>query len=97
MSEYLAPIYTGLVSALLGYLIAVVKKTHTTDKSIKIALGALLRSDMFAIYETYRDTEEVPESIQKEMDELWQAYHGLGFNHLGDKVHKEIMDKRTKV
>lgn len=97
MNEYLAPIYTGIVSALLGYAIALVKKGRTTDKSIKIALGALLRSDMFGIYEQYRDADEVPEAIQKEIDELWQAYHGLGFNHMGDKVHDEIMKKKTKV
>lgn len=97
MNEYLSPIYTGLVSALLGYFIAMVKKGRLTDKSIKVALGALLRSDMFGIYEQYRDLEEVPDSIQREMDELWQAYHGLGFNHMGDKVHDEIMKKKTKV
>ena len=97
MNEYLAPIYSGVVSILLGYLIASLKKGRTTDKSIKIALGALLRSDMFNIYELYRDAEEVPEAIQKEIDELWQAYHGLGFNHMGDKVHDEIMKKKTKV
>lgn len=97
MNEFLAPIYSSVISILLGYLIATLKKGRVTDKSIKIALGALLRSDMFNIYEQYRDAVEVPEAIQKEIDELWQAYHGLGFNHMGDKVHDEIMSKKTKV
>lgn len=97
MNPYLAPLYTGIVSAVLGYLIAILKRGRTTDKAIKTALGALLRSDMFSIYEMYRDSDEVPESVQKEIDELWQAYHGLGFNHVGDKVHSEIMNKKTKM
>ena len=97
MNAYLAPLYSGIVSALLGYLIATLKNGRKTDKAIKTALGALLRSDMYNIYETYRDAAEVPESVQKEIDELWQAYHGLGFNHLGDKIHEDIMGKKTKV
>lgn len=94
---YLSPIYTSIISIVVGYLVALIKKGKTTDKSIKIALGALLRSDMYTIYEEYRDADEIPESAQKEMDELWQAYHGLGYNHMGDKLHDEIMQKKTKV
>lgn len=97
MNEYLAPIYTGIISALLGYLFARLKAANTAVRAEREALGALLRNDMFEIYETYRDAQEVPVRIQEEMDSLYAAYHGLGFNNTGTKIHDEIMKKKTQV
>ena len=93
----LSPIYGGIVSALLGYAIAKLKAVKSTNTAEREALGALLRNDMFEIYETYRDADEVPVRIQEEMESLYAAYHGLGFNHTGTKIHDEIMSKKTKI
>lgn len=60
------------------------------------ALGALLRHEMFDIYERYKDSDSVPRDIQEEMDQLWQPYHAMGYNHMGDKIHNEIMQKKTE-
>ena len=93
----LSPLYGGIVSLLLGYLIGQFKKVKGQSKATNEALGALLRNDMFEIYEQYRDQDEVPVRIQEEMDSLYSAYHGLGFNNTGTKIHDEIMAKKTKV
>lgn len=97
MNSYLSPIYSGIVSALLGYLFARLKEMKKASRAEREALGALLRNDMFEIYEEYRDQEEVPVRIQEEMDSLYAAYHGLGFNNTGTKIHDEIMAKKTQV
>lgn len=60
-------------------------------------LGALLRNDMYSIYRKYRDADEVPVEVQEEMHSLGEAYHNLGFNATGTKIHDEIMAKPTKV
>lgn len=93
----LSPLYGGIVSLILGYVIGQFKKVKTANKAEREALGALLRNDMFEIYEAYRDADEVPVRIQEEMDSLYAAYHGLGFNNTGTKIHDEIMAKKTKV
>lgn len=93
----LSPIYGGIVSLLLGIMIGSFKKLSASAKAEHEALGALLRNDMFEIYETYRDCEEVPVRFQEEMDSLYTAYHGLGFNNTGTKIHDEIMSKKTKL
>ncbi len=67
------------------------------DSVEKIALGALLRHDMFEIYDIYKESHTVPHAIQEEMDSLYQAYHSLGYNNLGTKIHDEIMAKQTEV
>ena len=93
----LSPIYGGIVSLLLGYVIGQFKKVKGQSKAEREALGALLRNDMFEIYECYRDESEVPVRIQEEMESLYAAYHGLGFNGTGTKIHSEIMAKPTRV
>lgn len=97
MNSYLAPIYTGVVSALLGYALAKLKQVKQETKAERQALGALLRNDMFRIYEKYRDASAVPARTQEEIDSLYAAYHGLGFNNVGTKIHDEIMAKPTEV
>lgn len=61
------------------------------------AMGALLRHDMYQIYDEYKTASAVPKDIQEEMDSLYEAYHGLGFNNMGTKIHDEIMHKVTEV
>ena len=97
MNEYFTPIYTAIVSALVGYLFAKIRTLKKESKAERQALGALLRNDMFRIYEKYRDAKEVPASTQEEIDSLYRAYHGLGFNNVGTKIHDEIMAKPTEV
>lgn len=97
MNSYLAPIYTGIVSAIIGYLLGKIKQMNKETKAERMALGALLRNDMFRIYEKYRDADTVPARTQEEIDYLYAAYHGLGFNNVGTKIHDEIMAKPTEV
>lgn len=93
----LSPLYTAIVSLLLGFVVGRLKKVRKATAAERDALGALLRHDMFEIYEQYRDAEEVPIRAQEEMASLYEAYHGLGFNHTGTKIHDEIMHKPTKI
>ena len=93
----LSPIYGGVVSLILGIVIGQFKNYRKETKAERQALGALLRNDMYAIYRKYVDQPGVPADAQEEMDSLYQAYHGLGFNNLGTKIHDEIMAKPTKV
>lgn len=93
----LSPIYASVVSLLLGFVIGKLQKVKATTTAEREALGALLRHDMFEIYEEYRDADEVPIRSQEEMASLYAAYNGLGFNHTGTKIHDEIMKKPSKV
>ena len=93
----LSPIYGGIVSLLLGIVIGQFKNYKNESKAERQALGALLRNDMYSIYRKYRDADEVPVEVQEEMHSLGEAYHNLGFNATGTKIHDEIMAKPTKV
>ena len=61
------------------------------------ALGALIRHQMWEIYETYKDKDSVPVDTLEEIDSLHTVYSALGFNHTGDKIHAEIMAKKAEL
>lgn len=91
-------ILTALASVLAssGFW-AFIQSRSNKNSAVNTALGALLRHEMFEIYAQYRDAEEVPRSVQDEMDALWEPYHALGYNHTGEKIHDEIMHKKTAI
>ena len=91
------PVYSTVASLVIGFLIGRIKKIKGESKAERQALGALLRNDMFSIYRKYRDSDEVPAEVQEEMSSLYSAYHGLGFNNMGTKIHDEIMAKPTRI
>ena len=95
--QFISPIYGAVVTMVLAYVVSQFKKMRENSKAEHDALGALLRNDMFVIYETYRDADEVPIRYQEEMESLYNAYNGLGFNNTGTKIHDEIMAKKTRV
>ena len=79
----------SVVIKLLDYWITGTKKNSAERE----ALGALLRHEMFDIYEIYRNEEEIPADIAEEMESLHAAYHLLGFNHTGDRIHEDLAKK----
>ena len=81
----------SVILKLVDYWINSRKKETVEGK----ALGALLRHAMYDIYENYKSEESVPADVQEEMDSLHEAYHALGYNHMGDKIHHDIMAKQT--
>ena len=91
------PVYSTIASLVIGFLIGRIKKIKGESKAERQALGALLRNDMYSIYRKYRDADEVPVEVQEEMHSLGEAYHNLGFNATGTKIHDEIVAKPTKV
>ena len=91
MKEIVVSVIIALVSS-AGFWAFVTNKIEK-HSAVSKALGALLRHQMFDIYEIYRCEEVVPADILEEIDELHSAYSALGFNHTGDRIWEEIMKK----
>ena len=91
MSDAIVAIVVALVSS-AGFW-SIVASRIGKHSAVNQALGALLRHSMYEIYDTYKDADAVPTDVLEEMDSLHEAYHALGYNHLGDKIHEAIMAK----
>lgn len=94
MKETIITVIIALISS-AGFWAFIGQKIEKRS-AVNQALGALLRHEMFDIYEIYKEKDSVPSDILEEMDSLYQAYHALGFNNLGTKIHDEIMRKTAE-
>lgn len=104
---FLAPLYSGIISLVLGYFVARVKQARTEKEDgknenmlVKEALAAILFSEMFRIYNQYGgddDGASIPAKEQKRMKILHDAYHALGYNHEGDAMFSAVMKKTAVV
>ena len=94
----------AILSILTGYLTATVRalKHHQTEekkrqKALETGVQALLRQKLLEIYDQYKDVSEVPADALEAMDAVYKAYHGLGGNGTGTRLHDAIMRKKTSI
>lgn len=95
MKEVIISIVIALISS-AGFWSFVTNKIEKNNV-VNQALGALLRHQLFEIYDKYKDSDTVPHDVQEETDSLYQAYSAMGCNGIGTKIHDEIMRKQTGV
>lgn len=71
-------IITCIVSAVMGYLINLVKTAKKKNKSSDIALRTLLQNTLTNTYFVYEKMGKIPDYIYKNWLNLLAAYEGLG-------------------
>ena len=92
MSDFLIhlieTVATTGISAGIGYLSVTWRKTN----AMKHGLEALLRQKLIEIHhKTVAAGKPVPYDTKAQADMLYTAYHDLGGNGVGTRVHDEIM------
>ena len=97
-------IFGAIVSVIIGYLTATVKNLKSKQleqkerqRALENGVQALLKQKILEIYDCYKDSEEVPADVQECMTTIYSAYHGLGGNGTGTRLHSAIINKKTKV
>lgn len=97
-------IFGAIVSVIIGYLTATVKSLKSKQQeqkdrqsALENGVQALLKQKILEIYDCYKDDEEVPADVQECMTTIYTAYHGLGGNGTGTRLHSAIINKKTKV
>ncbi len=84
-------IITCIVSAVMGYLINLVKTANKKNKSSDIALRTLLQNTLTNTYFVYEKMEKIPDYIYKNWLNLLSAYEDLGGD---DYIH--VLAERMK-
>ena len=104
MNQYFMPIYTTLVGALIGFLIASVKdlinnvkntkqKEDDIADALKDGMAILLRQRLRDYYDTYEEEESIPASEWSEIEQTHRVYNRLGGNHTGDRLYEALKSK----
>ena len=105
MSEkILLQIISIVLSLVVGWLTASVKSIHARQaeergrqRALEEGVQALLKNKLVEIYDIYKDFDEVPADTLESMDAIYKAYHGLGGNGTGTRLHQAIMSKKTTI
>lgn len=70
-------------------------KKENDLKTMNDAIAALAHDSYFRHCRFLLTKEKITESEHENHDYLYKAYHSLGLNGIGDKMHKQILDKEV--
>lgn len=84
---------TTILSGVVGFLVALLRRQFGREKALAKGMRMLLRVRLIDIHQRYVVEEQpCPVDVKEEADEVYDAYHGLGGNGTGTHLHDEIMD-----
>lgn len=81
----------GIPTGFTAFIWRKVKGLHNDNKAVKEGVQALLRAQMIADYNHYREKGYAPIYAKDNFDNCYQRYHTLGANGVMDQIHKEFM------
>lgn len=104
--EVLSTVCTVLASLLVTLIFNIVVERHRRREKdkiaskedaelLKIALQALLRSQLYELYEKWVPLHWAPKDVKENFENLYKNYHGLGQNGVMDHIHEEFMSLPT--
>ena len=86
----------GIFTAVLGFLIGIMKKTKKGNDAVKCGVQALLRAQMINDWNHYSKKGYAPIYARESFENCWQQYHGLGANGVMDDIHKKFLALPTE-
>lgn len=89
LQQLIVPVVTGAGGALLTALGIMWRYGH----AMVAGMQALMRGELHRIHrETVQQGRPVDLDVAEEADDIYDAYHALGGNGVGTKLHDEIID-----
>lgn len=88
----------GVPTLILGvfkYLHTLIKKNADDNKSTKLGVQALLRSQMVSDYNKWSEKGYAPIYARDNFENCWKNYHSLGANGVMDDLHEKFLDLPT--
>lgn len=86
----------AVVAAVIGWIVAMIKKDRADRKTMKLALQAILRRDMIEDYNKWKERGYAPIYAKQSFENCWDQYHALGANGVMDGIHKEFLKLPTE-
>lgn len=74
-----------------------IKNTQEDNERIKLGLQALLRNELYELYDKwYTAVGYVPISVKENFANMYDQYHNLGANGVMDRIRDEFMTAPTQ-
>lgn len=82
----------SIVSALIGYLFAMVKKSKHEIKALKSGVQALLRDRLYQLYNHCNSKGFADDAERSNFANMYNQYHNLGANGVMDDYKEKVLD-----
>lgn len=86
----------GFIAGVLGYVVSAIRKTKEDNKSLKLGVQALLRSQMIKDWNKYSKCGYAPVYARDNFENCWKQYHALGANGVMDNIHERFLELPTE-
>lgn len=92
MQEFLMQTYSIVLTALLGYIVWLLKRQKRDRDANSKGTMMLLRVQLIEYHDKYMALGEIPSYAYDNFCEMYYAYHSLGGNGMITKMYDEIQE-----
>lgn len=86
----------AIVAAIIGWVLAAIKKDRADRIAMKAGLQALLRAQMISEYNKWEERGFAPIYARQNFENCWEQYHALGANGVMDDIHEKFLQLPTE-
>lgn len=86
----------AVAAAIIGWVVAEIRKDRAERKALKEGLQAILRRDMIEDYNKWAERGYAPIYVRQSFENCWKNYHGLGVNGVMDDIHVKFLQLPTE-
>jgi hypothetical protein len=86
----------AIIAAVIGWVVAMIRKDRADRKAMKAGLQAILRAMMIAEYNKWEERDFAPIYARQNFENCWEQYHALGANGVMDDIHKKFLQLPTE-
>lgn len=72
------------------------EKQKAENDAMKLAVQALLRSQMINDYNRWKKKGYAPVYVKDNFENCWSQYHSLGANGVMDEIHRQFLTLPTR-
>lgn len=92
MDAVILHLIEGLITSSLGAVVGVVGATRRRNRAFNKGMTAILRQQLIELHRVWViEQGYAPVEIKEQADDIYEAYHDLGGNGTGTKLHDEIL------
>ena len=96
MEHYIGEGLMIILTALVGYVVWLLKQQKKDKSAQEEGIMLLLRVQIIEYHDKYMKKGSIPTYAYDNFEDMYRCYHTLGGNSMADKMHSEINQLHLK-
>ena len=94
--NFLMPVYSAVMTAVMGYVVKLLKDQKKARSATADGTRCLLRVQLIEYHDKYLDEGTIPSYALENWNDMFKAYTELGVNGLIKRMDKEIQNLKMR-